>query len=134
VAQALAVNLDAWLAEYERAWREADADGVTALFTDDAVYCSSPFRDPHVGHDGIRAYWTNATATQEAVEIRFGEPVVDGARAAVEWWATLREGGEAVTLPGCLVLRFAPDGRCEELRESWVLERGRREPPPGWGR
>ena len=27
------------------------------------------------------------------------------------------DGGREVTLPGCLVLRFTPDGRCEELRE-----------------
>ncbi len=38
-----------------------------------------------------------------------------------------------LTLPGCLVLRFADDGRCEELREYWHVESGRRHPPAGWG-
>ena len=43
------------------------------------------------------------------------------------------DGDEEVTLPGCLLLLFAADGRCRELREYWHLEPGRREPPPGWG-
>jgi hypothetical protein len=38
-----------------------------------------------------------------------------------------------VTLPGILMLRFAPDGRCAELREAWNLQAGRLDPYPGWG-
>ena len=40
---------------------------------------------------------------------------------------------EAVTLPGCLLLRFEVDGRCTDLREYWHVERGTREPFDGWG-
>jgi len=128
------VTLDEWLDEYARAWRDADAERVVSLFTEDAVYRSHPLRDPHVGHDGIRAYWEWATGTQQDVVIDFGTPVAAGARAAVEWWAQLRADGEEVTLPGILFLRFGTDGRCEELRETWHYETGRREPPrSGWG-
>lgn len=123
-----------WIEAYGRAWREKDAHGVVRLFTEDAVYRSSPFREPSVGSEGIRAYWERATASQEQVELRFGEPVTEGARAAVEWWGTMRDGGEEITLPGILMLRFAPDGRCEELRECWHVESGRVDPPAGWGR
>lgn len=122
-----------WIEAYGRAWRERDVDGIVPLFTEDAVYRSSPFRPPHQGHEGVRSYWEQATSTQQDLDLRFGEPVVEGNRAAVEWWAVMRDEGEEVTLPGILVLRFAPDGRCEELRECWHLERGRREPPAGWG-
>jgi uncharacterized protein (TIGR02246 family) len=128
------MNAALWIAAYERAWREKDAEGVLRLFTEDAVYRSSPFREPSVGHDGIREYWHGATAHQEEVELRFGEPVVEGNRAAVEWWGTMRDAGEEITLPGILVLRFASDGRCEELREYWHVESGRFDPPAGWGR
>lgn len=127
---------DEWIDRYARAWREQDAEAAAALFTERAVYRSHPLREPHIGHSGIHAYWMRATATQEGLELRFGEPIVsaDGRRAAVEWWATMRDGGEDVTLPGILFLRFAADGRCEELREAWHLEPGRHDPPPGWGR
>jgi ketosteroid isomerase-like protein len=128
------VHARAWIERYRRCWEEGDVEGFVGLFTEDAPYHSHPFREPHVGHDAIRAYGAGNSG-QENVEVRVGEPVVEGNRAAVEWWATLRDPDDGeVTLPGCLVLRFADDGRCEELREYWHLEPGLREPRPGWGR
>lgn len=123
-----------WIAAYGRAWEEGDAEAVIGLFTEDAVYRSHPFRQPHTGSEEIRGYWERATSTQEETDVRLGEPVLEGTRAAVEWWATMRDGGRWITLPGCLLLRFAADGRCAELREYWHVEEGRHEPPPGWGR
>ncbi|HEX2045829.1 MAG TPA: nuclear transport factor 2 family protein [Gaiellaceae bacterium] len=128
------MDVRAWLAAYGRAWETGDADAAAALFTADALYRSHPFREAHAGTAGIRAYWAQATATQEGVDVRFGDPIVAGARVAVEWWAVMRDGAEDVTLPGCLLLRFAPDGRCAELREYWHVHPGRHAPPPGWGR
>lgn len=122
-----------WIEAYGRAWRTKDADAVVALFTEDAVYRSHPFRPPHVGSEAIRAYWLGATGSQDELDLRFGEPVVSGNRAAVEWWVTMRDEGQEITLPGCLMLRFAADGRCEELRECWVVGQGRLGPPEGWG-
>ena len=127
------MNVQAWVDEYGRAWRDKDADAVVALFTEDAEYRSSPFRDPSVGSDGIRDYWTRATSTQEDADVRMGTPVVAGDRVVVEWWATMRDEGEEITLPGCLLLRFAADGRCAALREYWHVEPGLHEPHPGWG-
>jgi hypothetical protein len=57
-----------------------------------------------------------------------------GNRVVVEWWASMRDDGGEVTLPGCLLLRFRTGGRCQELREYWHREEGRRDPPDGWGR
>lgn len=122
-----------WIAEYGRCWEEADSDGVVALFTEDAVYRVSPFLEPNLGHAGIRGYWARVTATQAGVRVRFGDPIAANSKVAVEWWTTMTVDGEEVTLPGCLLLRLAPDGRCEELREYWFFESGLAEPPDGWG-
>ena len=46
---------------------------------------------------------------------------------------TAAEFGEPTTYPGILMLRFAPDGRCEELRECWHQGAGRIQPHEGWG-
>jgi hypothetical protein len=43
------------------------------------------------------------------------------------------DGRKAVTLPGCLLLRFEADGRWNDLREYWHVEPGTREPFAGWG-
>jgi uncharacterized protein (TIGR02246 family) len=127
------LTAEEWIEAYGRAWRERDADAAAALFTGDAVYRSHPLREPHRGRDAIRDYWSGATSRQLEIDLRFGTPIVAGERAAVEWWAQMLSDGEEVTLPGILYLRFAPDGRCEELRETWHAEEGRTAPPDGWG-
>ncbi|HXV33935.1 MAG TPA: nuclear transport factor 2 family protein [Gaiellaceae bacterium] len=127
------MNAEEWIAAYGRAWVGRDPEAAAALFTEDAVYRSSPFRQPHAGSEGIRDYWARATSTQEELDLRFGEPVVEGSKVVVEWWAIMRDEGAWITLPGCLLLRFAEGGRCEELREYWHVEDGRHEPPAGWG-
>src|SRR5918998_5151789 len=129
------IDVREWVAAYGRAWREKDDRALSGLFREYALYRSGPTREPHRGREAIHSYWRRATAGQEDLDLRFGKPVVsaDGRRAAVEWWATMRdeewaagEGrpGRWLTLPGCLVLAFSEDGRCEELREYWHAEFG----------
>jgi nuclear transport factor 2 (NTF2) superfamily protein len=119
----------AWVAAYERAWRAGDAEQAAALFTPDCVYRSHPFR----AAEDAAGYSRRAFAGESEVEARFGSPLVDGRRVAVEYWATLREDGEEATLAGCDVLRFAADGRCCELCEYWSRRSGRVDAPHGWG-
>jgi hypothetical protein len=126
-------DVPAWIEAYGRAWRERDPDAVVGIFTEDAIYRSSPFREPHIGSNGIRAYWEHVTSDQESLDLRFGAPIVEENRAAVEWWAIVEEGGEETTFPGILVLTFASDGRCKELRECWHEHNGRIEPHDDWG-
>ena len=67
------------------------------------------------------------------MHVLVGAPVVDGDGAVAEWWTTMRDAGQELTLPGALVLRFAADGRCEDLREYWHVGEGSVPPHPGWG-
>jgi len=127
------MELAEWISSYGKAWETADEDLIASLFTDDASYRSSPFREPYRGHEEIRAYWRRGAGNQRETRVRMGTPFGDGDRIAVEWWTTMVDDGEEVTLPGCLLLRFAPDGRCADLREYWNVERGRHDPFMGWG-
>jgi SnoaL-like protein len=127
------VDLETWITGYGRAWETADEDLIASLFTEEASYRSSPFREPYVGHDAIRAYWRRGAGTQRGTKVRMGRPFGSGQRVAVEWWATLSDDDGEVTLPGCLLLRLEPDGRCSDLREYWNAEDGHREPFHGWG-
>jgi uncharacterized protein (TIGR02246 family) len=123
-----------WVERYGRAWEQADADAVVELFVEDASYRSFIFDEAHVGRDAIRAYWQRATGTQSEARVRMGRPLVDGRHVAVEWWTTLREPDVgAITLPGCLLLRFSAEGLCESLHEYWLQTAGTQEPPPEWG-
>jgi uncharacterized protein (TIGR02246 family) len=134
-------TVEIWIERYGRAWRDKDVDGVAELFTADATYAAHPTEEPHRGRAGIRAYWRQVTATQSDVDLRFGQAVMDGDRVAVEWWAVMNDPewgpsreDPAVTLPGCLILRFTDEGLCAELREYWNVEFGRQvSAPAGWG-
>ncbi len=69
----------------------------------------------------------------EVYEVRFGRPMVEGPRAAVECWATVKEKLEDVALAGCVMLHFAKNGLCKELRDYWILQTGRHQAPPQLG-
>jgi ketosteroid isomerase-like protein len=127
------MTVDEWVEAYRRAWEERDADAAAALFTEDSEYRTGPFLEPHRGQEGVRAYWTQVTSTQERVSVRMGRPFVDGDRVAVEFWTAMTNDGAEITLAGSLLLHVAPDGRCSTLREYWVIEPGIHDPHHGWG-
>jgi hypothetical protein len=120
-----------WAEGYQVAWEDGNPDAAAALYREDCVFRSAPFREPEPPLDYTRRVFPEATAE----DVHFGEPVEEGDRATVEWWATLvlREGEEQ-TIAGCSVLRFDEEGLVAEARDYWHLEPGRRDPPPGWGR
>jgi len=110
-----------WVADYERVWRAGDVSGVERLFTPDARYRRSPYEPDDVGHEAIRAFWTEDDGEAFTVEAR---PVaVEGAdavvRVLVRYGEPLRQ--EYLDL---WVLRFAADGRVEDF-EEWPYWPGR---------
>jgi uncharacterized protein (TIGR02246 family) len=125
-----------WATTWTAAWRAHDVEAVVALYADGCVHRSTPFRQPHLGRQGVRDYVTAAFAEEEWVDdVRFGTPVVAGDRACVEYWARfLDEGGAAMTLAGCAMARFDGDGLVTEARDYWHVQQGHRPPPDEWGR
>jgi hypothetical protein len=119
-----------WRGTWARAWPAKDGSAIAALYAADASYRSHPFREPE---PSARNYVERVLAEEEAIECRFGDPLVTGARAAVEWWATYREGGEEVTLAGVTILRFRDDGLVVEHVDYWADAPGRCQPFAGWG-
>ena len=60
-------RVDAWVAEYRRAWEQADARAIPGMFTQEATYRAHPLATAHTGHDAIADYWTRATAGQQDI-------------------------------------------------------------------
>jgi hypothetical protein len=120
-----------WAEGYKRAWEAGDAEAAGGLYRDDCVFHSAPFRELESPQDYARRVYAEARAE----DVHFGEPVEDGNRAAVEWWATMiAPDGTEETIAGVSVLRFDDEGLVAESRDNWQTEPGRRSPPPGWGR
>lgn len=122
-----------WADVWKSAWEAQDTEAIVALYHPDAAFSTQPFRTPYAGRSGVREYVTHEFAEEESVRVRVGKPVVDGDRAAIEWWAALTENGVATTLAGTSVLRFDAAGLVVEQRDTWNQADGRREPPNGWG-
>jgi hypothetical protein len=109
---------------WTHAWPIADVDAIAALYSEGALFYSHPFREPQAP----REYVLWAFEEQADAECRFGEPVVAGDRAAVDWWAVLTAtDGSVESIAGTSLLRFGADGRVVEQRDVWSTEAGRRE-------
>jgi ketosteroid isomerase-like protein len=118
-----------WADEYRRAWLAGDAEAAGALYAEDCVYRSQPFREL----EDARAYARWAYEEAAARDVWFGEPIEEGDRAVVEYWATLvSSDGDETTLAGCSVLRFGADGLVVDARDYWHEMPGHRPPPREW--
>jgi nuclear transport factor 2 (NTF2) superfamily protein len=118
-----------WARVWEQAWRERDPQAIGTLYADDCIFRTHPFREA----ENPLAYVSRELPNESDVEARFGRPVVDGDRAAVEWWATLLEEGRQITLAGFSWLRFDERGLVLEQRDYWAQRDGRTSPPAPWG-
>ncbi|MET0864325.1 MAG: nuclear transport factor 2 family protein [Nakamurella sp.] len=115
----------AWADTWSVAWPSRNADAITVLQAPDGLHWSSPFEPPHEGRNGLRAYLLGSFGAETArTRCRFAEPVVDGGRAAVEYWAQVEYGGEQATISGCTVLEFDEDGLVAESRDYSFFKPG----------
>jgi hypothetical protein len=90
------------------------------------VFYSHPFRQPRAPADYVA--W--AFADQATADCRFGEPLVDDDRAAVDWWAVITaRDGSVQSIAGTSLLRFDEAGRVVEQRDAWGYEDGARDVP-----
>lgn len=104
----------AWVAGYERAWREGDTAGLDRLFTDDARYLHSPYSAPLEGLAAIRERWSDDTPFEMTAE-----PVAVQGRDAVVRVTVQYLGETPQEYRDLWVLRFADDGRAS-LFEEWA--------------
>ena len=111
-----------WRDTWARAWPVKDIEAIAALYAPDADFRSHPFREPEDAGEYVRRAFAEE---QGEAECRFGEPLVDADRAAVEYRAVLVYEGKEMTLAGTTLLRFRPDGLVVEHRDYWALEEGR---------
>jgi hypothetical protein len=117
-----------WAETWAAAWPRLDAEAIAALYAAEHAYRALAFREPTTA----RRYLAENFAVESEVECRFGEPIVEGDRAAVEWWGTWVEAGARLTLAGSTLLRFDDDGFVVDHRDYWNEIERREEPYEGW--
>jgi ketosteroid isomerase-like protein len=114
------------LEAYGRAWQDFDGDGWVALFSEDAEYHVDPFGAPLVGHNAIRAYLLEASASQRDVEFTVERHWVSGETVLASWHVSFvrRSSGDTARMAGFLTAEVAPDGRIARFRQWWMVPSG----------
>jgi anaerobic selenocysteine-containing dehydrogenase len=98
-------GVERWVADYERLWRTAGADGLGEIFSENATYSTAPYREPHRGLSAIRELWeAEREGPDEEFEMESELVALDGDTAVVR-----------------LEVRYGPP-RAEEWRDLWVVE------------
>jgi ketosteroid isomerase-like protein len=121
--------MDGWT----RAWPEKDADLAASLYADDALYLPQPLGPPYRGPVGAREFASQAFAAEEVpTRLWFGEPLISGSRASVEYWAVVTRDGNEFTIAGVAVIRFQLDGRVADERNYSAVGEGGRAPAADW--
>ena len=111
-------GLSDWMAAYERAWASNDADEIGALFTDDALYYTAPFREPWRGRQEIVDGWLDRKDEPGGWTFEW-QPLVDTPELTIiTGTTTYRE--PALAYSNLWVLRLGEDGRCREFTEWWM--------------
>jgi hypothetical protein len=118
-----------WADAWKKGWEALDPEPILACYAADALLSTEPFREPYRGIDGVREYVTRVLGEEEDPRVWVGEPIVEGERAAISWWSSLRENRAELTLAGTSVLRFDGNGLVIEQWDTWNRLPERRQPP-----
>jgi hypothetical protein len=117
-----------WAETWASAWPRLDADAIAALYAHEHAYRALAFREPTTA----QRYLSENFAVESQVECWFGEPIVSGDRAAVQWWGTWVEADAHLTLAGTTVLRFGEGGLIVDHRDYWNEVERREAPYADW--
>lgn len=114
-------RFERWLDAYKHAWETRDPDAIQAVFTGDAIYRVTPFRDPEMYRDGIRAYWARATDEQRNVAFTFQMIATEGDTGVCRWNVhfDVPTEREHIEIDGIFVFTLTGDELCREFREWW---------------
>src|SRR3989338_8001239 len=85
------MDANRFLAQYKEAWETKNPDLAALLFTRDAHYHETPFDEPIVGREAIRAYWKGAPDTQQDIHFAVRDSFTVGHTPGAEWGAALRD-------------------------------------------
>jgi ketosteroid isomerase-like protein len=112
-------GVEAWMAQYRKAWSSDDPQEIAALFTEDATYSPYPWpreKNRWEGRDTIVQRWIGHGDSK--LNWRFEHEIlaVDGDTAVIEGWTDYDDEAYA----NVWLIRFADDGRAREFREWWV--------------
>ena len=121
------MNVDtftSWLEAYKHAWEIRDPQAAAALFTSDATYQETPFREPMRGQAAILEYWSAVPQTQQDIRFSYAVLAVTQERGIARWRATYRKTSThtQIQLDGIFVVTLNDERLCSTFEEWWHRE------------
>jgi steroid delta-isomerase len=119
--------VDAYVDSYRRNDKQACID----LFATDAVWHDPVGEPPHVGHEGVGAFWDQARTMAESIELVPSDVIVCANQAAMVFEIHVNlpapEGSPPTTMIMDAVEVFVLDdgGKISQLRAYWDMSRAR---------
>jgi steroid delta-isomerase len=108
------------VAEYFAAIRAMDVERCVAVFAADAEQHDPVGTPPNIGHDAIRAFFTQIFSGFQRVALNETAIYVNGNSAAAKWTGHgLAHTGKSVTFEGIDVLDCNEDGKIVLVRAFW---------------
>ncbi len=110
-----------WVEGYIRAWASNEPGDIGGLFTDDARYFTTPYREPWRGRDAIVAGWLDNKDEPGNYTFRFEVLAVAGDLGIVR--GVTRYNVAPSEYSNLWIVRLTDDGRCSEFTEWWMEAR-----------
>ena len=99
-----------------------DVDGIVELFAADAKAWDPVDSDPHVGADGIRAFFAGTHEMVDRMTLTLTGPVrCAGSFAAFPMMVTTKMGDMTLELDIIDVMTFDDDGKISEMKAYWNM-------------
>jgi hypothetical protein len=114
-----------WLNRYVQAWEKYDSARIGDLFTESARYRYRPHDQGVQGRDEIIREWMSHRTPDQSYLASYAPIAIDGDTVvAVGQVRYLTDDQTAIDrlYDSLFVLRFADDGRCDELVEWFMLQ------------
>jgi hypothetical protein len=120
-------ELQAWLDRYVDAWRANEREPIEALFTEDVVYRWRPYDSYPAAHgiDAVVEGWLGDTLDEpDSWDAHYEPYAIEDDRAVAVGVSRYHATGDEPerTYRNVFLMRFAPDGRCREFTELYMLE------------
>lgn len=114
------MNPDAVVTEFCARWADADADTLTAYFTEDAVYHNIPMA-PVVGKAAIRDFLGGFIGQFGGIDFRVHHQTSNGSVVMNERTDVFTMGGTTIELPVMGVFEVTEDGKIAGWRDYFDM-------------
>jgi steroid Delta-isomerase len=114
---------------YVDSYRRNDKEACIGLFAPDAEWHDPVGEPPHVGHEGVGAFWDQARALADSIELVPSDVIVCANQAAMVFQIHVTMGGPdtptTMIMDAVEVFVLDDEGRIAELRAYWDMSRAR---------